>query len=225
MRKKVLSVILLLGIFTTGCGNADEGNAETSEAANTSGASEISETVGITEKDVDTEETLFALDEFAESESSNDSEVETVEYSYEDLYLSVDIPNGWKYEIKTAEDMVGEDVTCAIDFWSAEFPDTVFELSYWTSFGMCGTGVTIEEFTLDNGLGGYRYTETIEDTLWLTITLSNPSNNLSGGTYLISASPELTVWDTMQSEFEQILNSVWVGPREEELTDDSPKVE
>lgn len=133
------------------------------------------------------------------------------------MYLSVDIPNGWEYEIKTAEEMAMEDgvVTCAIDFWSAEFPDTVFELEYQTFFGMCGTGVTIEEFTLENGLSGYRYTETIEDTLWLTITLSNPSDNLSGGTYLISASPELTVWDTIQSEFEQILNSVWVGAQAE----------
>lgn len=215
MKQKVLSVLLLLSIFITGCGNVDAGNAETSEAAKASGTSEISETVGITEKDADTEETLIPSDEPAESDSSNDSEVETVEYSYKDLYLSVDIPNGWEYEIKTAEDMEREDglVTCAIRFWSAEFPDTVFELGYQTMFGMCGTGVTIEEFTLDNGLSGYRYTEAIEDTLWLTITLSSPSNNLSGGTYLISASPELTVWDTLESEFEQILNSVWVGPK------------
>lgn len=225
MRKKVLSVILLLSIFATGCGNVDEGNAETSEAANTSGTSEISETVGITETDLDTEENLIPSDELAEPESSNDSEVDAVEYSYEDLYLSVDIPNGWEYEIKTAEDMVGEDVTCAIDFWSAEYPDTVFELGYQPMFGICPTGVTIEGFILDNGLSGYRYMETMEDTLWLTITLNNPSNNLSGGTYLISANPELTVWDTIKSEFKEILNSVWVGPREEELTDDSPKVE
>lgn len=217
MREKVLSVIVLLSIFITGCGNAGEGDAETSEAAKTSGTSEISETAGITERDVDTEEMQIPSDEFAEPESSNDSEADTVEYSYKDLYLSVDIPNGWEYEIKTAEEMAMEDgvVTCAIDFWSTEFPDTVFELEYQTFFGMCGTGVTIEEFTLENGLSGYRYTETIEDTLWLTITLSNPSDNLSGGTYLISASPELTVWDTIQSEFEQILNSVWVGAQAE----------
>ncbi|MCM1155126.1 MAG: PepSY domain-containing protein [Roseburia sp.] len=134
-------------------------------------------------------------------------------YSQDDLYMSVAIPTDWDCHIKTKEEFEKEDGMrlCEITFWPENNADTVFELSYETSFGICGTGVTIEEFTLSNGLSGYRYTEEIEDTLWLTITLQNPYIDMSGGTYLISASPELSVWESIQPQFEEILQSIWVG--------------
>lgn len=206
MKQKLASVLLMLSILTVGCAGAEDGGAatlavpEASEAPETAGAQEASDAVGA------------ESEAGAESESGAEPEAETVEYGYENLYLSVDIPAGWEYEIKTAEDMAKEDglETCAIRFWATEFPDTVFEFSYRTMFGMCGTGVSVEEFTLANGLSGYRYTETGDGILWLTITLHNPSNDKQGGTYAITASPELAVWDTLEPEFEQILSSIWV---------------
>lgn len=143
---------------------------------------------------------------------------EAVEYSYNDLYLSAIIPEGWDYEVKTAEDMARKDglVVCAIDFWPEEYPDTVFELGYSSSFGICATGVTIEKFTLPGGLAGCRYTEMIEDTLWLTITLRHPDEDFAHGTYCIDASPKLSVWEAVEEEFEEILDSVEVGPLPEE---------
>lgn len=139
---------------------------------------------------------------------------EAVEYSYNDLFLYAVIPEGWDYEVKTAEDMAREDglMVCAIDFWPEEYPDTVFELGYASSFGICATGVTIEKFTLPGGLAGCRYTEVIEDTLWLTITFRHPGEELGHGTYCINASPELSVWEAVEEEFEEILDSVEAGP-------------
>lgn len=146
------------------------------------------------------------------------------EYRYEDLYLSLDIPDGWDYEIKTVEDREKEDglAVCSILFWPEQYPDAVFELSYLSTFlGMCATGVTIEHFTLPNGITGTSYMETIQDTLWMTLSLKNPMENLngedlpepskSGGVYYIEASVDVSVWDEIEETFEYILESVWVG--------------
>lgn len=142
-------------------------------------------------------------------------EVETVEYSHDDLYLSVDIPDGWGYRVRSAEELEKEDgfILCAIDFWPQEYPAAVFSLEYMPCYGICGTGVTSTEFTLANGLGGWRHTEEIEDTLWLNIYFNNVENVESPEAYVIEATPDLKTWDAIQPEFEKILESVWVGTR------------
>ena len=86
-------------------------------------------------------------------------------------------------------------------------------LGYQAPFGMCGTGVTIDELKLENGITGWRYTEELDSTLWLTITLNHPENDVSGGTYLITASPSLEDWKVLAPAFEEILQTVWVGPK------------
>lgn len=158
---------------------------------------------------------LSAVEDSAAYDDS--PECTTVEYSYQNLYLSVDIPDTWNYEIKTAEDRAKEDglVVCSICFRPEKYADAVFELSYSSvRLGLCATGVTIEHFTLSNGISGTSYTETIEDTVWMTFILNNPYENLEDrpdGTYYIQASIDASVWDEIKEEFEQILDSVWVG--------------
>ena len=152
-------------------------------------------------------------------ESTEPTEMtEKVEYSHEDVYLSLDIPNGWGYKIKTAEEMEKYDgmTICAVEFWKEDYPETVFTLSYESFFGICGTGVTIDEFTQENGINGCCYTEEIEDTLWLTMTFRNPEDNAEegtykGGTYCMIASPKLSEWDVIEPEFEEIVETIWVG--------------
>ena len=142
---------------------------------------------------------------------------DTVTYSYEDVYLSLTLPDGWDYQIKTKEEMEQEDsfLLCAINFWPSDFPDAVFSLGYQAQKpGICGTGVTIEPFSLPNGLTGYRYTESIEDILWLTVSFDTNEEKAEpdlSGTYLIQATPGLSAWEQISPEFEQIFNSVQVG--------------
>lgn len=203
-------------LMLTGCQTAgiqDDGNG--GQAA----ANETTNTVQENEQPIKQGEAAEEPQEISDVSQSVEpeqaAEEETVEYSYDDLYLSIDVPDGWDYKVRSVEELEKEDglITCAIEFWRQDYPETVFSLEYMTMFGICGTGVTIEEFTLPNGLSGYRYTEEIEDTLWFTITLSNPENMLQGGCYLIQASPDLAVWDTVREEFEEILESIWVGAR------------
>jgi hypothetical protein len=61
------------------------------------------------------------------------------------------------YDIKTSEDIKKENgmMTCAIEFWNEDYPDDVFQLGYMTEkLGMCATGVTIENYIMENGIYG-----------------------------------------------------------------------
>lgn len=208
MRKKIITFTLALVCFftmTTAAGCAREvSNTVQSDVA-----------VENVPADSSSEEQLPA--EPVENVEPSET-IEKVEYSHKDIYLSLDIPDGWDYKIKTAEEMEKYDgmTICAVEFWQEDYPETVFTLSYESFFGICGTGVTIEEFTQENGISGYRYTEEIEDTLWLDMTFRNPEDDTEegiykGGTYCIMASPKLSEWNVIEPEFEKITESIWVG--------------
>ncbi len=226
MRKKTITFIwVLVCLFTmttiTGCTHEAKADVNTVQSGS-----------GMQEADAAQDEQADAAVENAPADSSAEEQLpeepvektepaettEKVEYSHEDVYLSLDIPDGWDYKIKTAEEMEKYDgmTICAVEFWKEDYPETVFTFSYESFFGICGTGVTEEKFTQENGINGYRYTEEIEDTLWLTMVFRNPADVdeegvYKGGTYCIMASPKLSDWDVIEPEFEEIVESIWVG--------------
>ncbi len=225
MRKKTITFILtLVCLFTmttiTGCAREAKADSNTAESAS-----------GVQEGTAAQDEQTDAAAENAPADSSGTQQLpaepeenielsettEKVEYSHEDIYLSLTIPDGWNYKIKTAEEMEKYDGTsiCAVEFWKDDYSETVFTLSYESFFGICGTGVMIDEFTQENGINGTCYTEEIEDTLWLTMVFRNPEDvseeGVHKGTYCIMASPKLSEWDVIEPEFEEIAESVWVG--------------
>ncbi|MDD3206420.1 MAG: hypothetical protein PHS74_11910 [Lachnospiraceae bacterium] len=154
-RKSVaLLIVLLLQLSIVSCGKSTEYLTTGSQEAETIESMQTTEEIHATEEMQTTDETLTA-------ESMLSAEPETISYSHGELYLSIDIPEGWEYEIKPVESQkeTGRNVFCGIDFWSVDFPEDIFELGYYAPFGMCGTGVEITEFTLENGITGFRYTE------------------------------------------------------------------
>lgn len=203
MKRKIL--ISMLAVFVaicmlTACGNssntAQDEEKQTAEESDGNG----------TELSGDGQE---AAGGDAEGTSRN------VVYRSDEFYLSIDLPADWEYQILSEEDLEKEDnlYSCAIRFWQKDYPEDIFVLGYQPSFGMCGTGVTIDELKLENGITGWRYTEELDSSLWLTITLNNPENDVSGGAYLITASPSLEDWKVLEPAFEEILQTVWVGPK------------
>ena len=230
MRKKTITFIsALVCLFTmtpiTGCAHEVKTDGNTAQSG-----SDMQEADAVQDEQADAavenmEETApvdSPVDEQVEAEPVESTEpsdtTEKVEYSHEDIDLSLAIPDGWAYEIKTAEEMEKYDgmSVCAVEFWKEDYPETIFTLSYESFFGICGTGVMIDEFTLENGINGCCYTEEIEDTLWLTMTFRNPKDvdedgTYKGGTYCIMASPKLSEWDVIEPEFEEIAESIWVG--------------
>ena len=77
--------------------------------------------------------------------------------------------------------------------------------------------MTTERMELSNGMTGYKYYERMEaeNTLWLTIIFDQPDDGQKNGLYAIMASPELSAWEQTEPEFEEILDSVRVGPQTE----------
>ena len=216
----VFGMIGLLGV--TGCGGSvqkeqqNEPQITDTAQADAAQSDMVQDEQEVPGEDAEGGEENSSADEEQEISDVSDasaSDVETAVYSQDDFYMSIDIPEGWDYKIRTKEELDKEDglMLCEIDYWPEKYPETVFRFGYMAAFGMCGTGVTIEEYTLENDISGYRYTEEIEDTLWLTVTLKNPDNDINGGTYLIDASPSLSVWESIEPEFEDILASAWVG--------------
>ena len=233
MRKKMITYTLaLVCLFTvtmiTGCTNGAKADSNNTAQSGSGMQDDTAAQDGQVNVTVEAENVDGNTPEDSATEEQEDAEpientepsetTEKVEYSYEDVYLSLTIPGGWDYKIKTAEEMEKYDgmTICAVEFWKEDYPETVFTLSYESFFGICGTGVTIEEFTQGNGISGYRYTEEIEDTLWLTMTFQNPEDDVEegvykGGTYCIMASPKLAEWDVIEPEFEEIAESICVG--------------
>lgn len=207
MKRKIL--LSMLAVMTsicmmTACGNSSNSVQDTKSMDETESGSTVQDEEKQTTEEVD-----------ADGISRN------VAYRSDEFYLSIGLPTDWEYQILSEEDLEKEDnlYSCAIRFWQKDYPEDIFVLGYQPSFGMCGTGVTIDELKLENGITGWRYTEELDSSLWLTITLNNPENDVSGGTYLITASPSLEVWKVLEPAFEEILQTVWVGPKngEEEL--------
>ncbi len=142
------------------------------------------------------------------------TEEQTVICEQESVFLSVRLPGGWAYETLTAEELQKEDstLTCAIRFWPEEFPDAVFTLGYDPQiFGICGTGVTSETFTLDNGMTGCMFTETNGDSCWLAVVFDSQETGKADGSYLLMASPGVTAWEVIEPELIRIRDSVQVG--------------
>ena len=216
----VFGMIGLLGV--TGCGSSvrndqqNEPQITDTEQIDTVQTDMAQNEQEIPEEDAESGEENNGTDEkqeISDVPEASAPDVETTVYSQDDWVMSIAIPEGWDYKERTKEELDKEDglMLCEIDFWPEQYPETVFRFGYMSFFGMCGTGVTIEEYTLENGISGHRYTEEIEDTLWLTVTLKNPDHDINGGTYLIDASPSLSVWESIEPEFEDILASAWVG--------------
>ncbi len=245
MKKFHVPVIpLFLSLYLTGCTAGISG--QTQEPAAEKPQNVTVETTAAVDQTPETEAKEPSLpgqnpaagtdDAKKDAEQSGEN---TVVYEQGEVYLSLVLPDGWDYQIKTAADMEpGTDLmTCAIDFWPVTSPEAVFQLGYCPQFGICGTDLTSRELSWNSGLSGRMYTTeqwSEEDFLWLTVVFDLPENrtgNPAGsdtnthhdgadgdssgshakGTYVILASPRLSVWEEIGPRFEQILDSVMVG--------------
>ena len=218
MKRKIL--LSMLAVMTsicmlTACGNSSDPAEDTKSTDATESESMMQEEEKQTVEETDADGTTLSGDRQEAAAEDAESISRNVAYRSDEFYLSIGLPEDWEYRILSEEDLEKEDnlYSCAIRFWQKDYPEDIFVLGYQAPFGMCGTGVTIDELKLENGITGWRYTEELDSTLWLTITLNHPENDVSGGTYLITASPSLEDWKVLAPAFEEILQTVWVGPK------------
>ena len=134
-----------------------------------------------------------------------ESEPATALYEYPEGSMSLVIPEGWEYEIQTKEMKAREDglVLCGIDFWPSEHPEMRLELGHWPDrFGMCGTGVTIEQVDFGGSLSARRYTETIDGTLWLTIVYDHVDEREYS--FVIQGDIDEALWEQYEAQIMDI---------------------
>ena len=82
------------------------------------------------------------------------SPVQSASYTWQNVTISANVPEGWSYEVISKEQQDQEDglVLFSLVFSPDEYPDVHLELGYWANtIGICGTGVTFEELIMPDG--------------------------------------------------------------------------
>ena len=128
-----------------------------------------------------------------------------VEYRYLYANMGLTIPQGWSYEIEELGKV--SDAAFGIHFWPDAHPDMLFKLYFRTEkFGLCGTGVTFDEVTFENGLSATICTEGGDDTIWmLMIYHSLP------GEYTLETRASASRLSEYEDDLNTILNSATLG--------------
>lgn len=129
------------------------------------------------------------------------------EFSHDNIYMSVELPEGWEYVITEYD--ITED--CGIIFGPAGQEDLRYKLCYWPFYGICGTGVTIEELQLKNGTNIWRYSEKIDNTLWRDIVFEYEKDEDDRGTYVLGCSADEKLVMEYEEELEEILETIVVS--------------
>lgn len=150
--------------------------------------------------------------EETQTETQSETETESIvraEFSRENIFISLELPSEWEYKIV---DSNGDNTEqCGIIFGPAENEDLRYELYYHSFYGICGTGVTIEELQLENGKKIHRYSETIENELWRNIVFEYDRGEDERGSYVLAYFGDVELIEQYEEKLDAILETVVVG--------------
>lgn len=148
-----------------------------------------------------------------QEETSTESETKGnihAEFSHDKIYMSVELPAEWEYEIKELDEKQEGD-TCGIIFGPSEQKEMRYKLLYHSFYGICATGVTIEELQLKNGTDIWRYSEVIENTLWRDIVFEYEKPEDEKGTYVLQYYADEKLAEKYEEELREILETIVVS--------------
>ena len=117
-------------------------------------------------------------------------------------YLRVDLPEGW-----TWAQAGGTPTGTVYGLWPEADPDFKVELHYWPEkFAMCGTGVTIQDYTLPNGEKATLAYERIGDGIsWVLILPEAPDS------FTIQFAVPYSLYESHRAELELLLGTIRQG--------------
>ena len=117
-------------------------------------------------------------------------------------YLRVTLPEGW-----TWEQAAGTVDGTVYGLWPETDPAFKLELHYWPQrFGMCGTGVTFEDFSLPDGKTATLATEQIgEELMWTLILPESPDS------FTIQFVASNALYEAHRAELELLLSTLQQG--------------
>ena len=110
---------------------------------------------------------VFKADTVVDDSGDNASDTTKVSASHDELTLSINIPEGWEYEIKEYSD---EYSGFGIYFWPEGETDGKLSFLYYDAWGVCGTGLKSETIEI----GGYEASKgNYNDGIWEFICFRN----------------------------------------------------
>ena len=134
-------------------------------------------------------------------EEMDDMNKETVTLDGRDSYLRLTLPEGWDWtEGETVEDRSSLILTPRTN------DGFRVELVWWASFGMCGTGVEISEYTLPDGRTATLAVDKSGDQVWWTLILPDSPDQ-----FTIQFGAPQSVIDVHQAEIDAMLESLQLG--------------
>lgn len=137
----------------------------------------------------------------------------TVEYSYQYTNMRLKLPLSWEYDILAGagdEEIAGGSKSAdyfGIQFWPQAEPSMAFRLYYHVNgIGLCGTGVTFEDISFENGLTATKCTESIDDGFWFFLIYHDVP-----GSYAVECSSSKGQWSEYENAVMSILESLEIG--------------
>jgi len=185
--KKILLGIVMAAVVLTGCREGDS-----SQTVYNSQEKNPIETTADTQPESETQGNVMA------------------EFSHDSVYISLELPPDWEYEVKDIDE-TQEYKEGGIIFGPKECENLRYELYYHSFYGICGTGVTIEELQLENGANICRCSETIEGMLWRNIIFEFEKDAEDMGSYVLDYYGDEKLLMGYEEELQQIMETVIVG--------------
>lgn len=121
-------------------------------------------------------------------------------------YLRLTLPEGW-----TWEQAAGTQEGTVYGLYPEKDPAFKVELHYWPQrFGMCGTGVSFEDFSLPDGKTATLATEQMgEELMWTLILPESPDS------FTIQFVAPNTLYESHRAELELLLSTLQQGVKAE----------
>ena len=202
--KKLIPLLLILSLLLAACGSVvppaqSEPQAEKTEAAPASSTPSPSPTVAQPQE--------FELPVLGSESLPPVGELpilgtEIVTLDGISSYLRLTLPEGW-----TWEQAAGTQEGTVYGLYPKKDPAFKVELHYWPQrFGMCGTGVTFEDFSLPDGKTATLATEQIgEELMWTLILPESPDS------FTIQFVAPAALYESHQAELELLLSTLQQG--------------
>ena len=206
--KKLIPLLLLLSLLLAACGSVvppaqSEPQAEKTEAAPASSTPSPSPTEAQPQEfelPVLGSESLPPVGELP----ALGTEIVTLDGI--SSYLRLTLPEGW-----TWEQAAGTQEGTVYGLYPEKDPAFKVELHYWPQrFGMCGTGVSFEDFSLPDGKTATLATEQMgEELMWTLILPESPDS------FTIQFVAPNTLYESHRAELELLLSTLQQGVKAE----------
>lgn len=204
---QVAAIALTMCLCLSGCG-VNKASAE--EAT-----SDVTEATTAPEEDTSSDET-------GKDDAPMVSETDTEEHmeeaagrvfvTHDGIELSLALPSGWSHRICSYEECAELDgmMLFGISFWPDADPEMELSYGYYEQYGLCGTGVTIEEIPLDSGIKVWKYTEVYnnENRMWMNIIPEFPGWTFQDGSCVMGCFVPLDLWSNYEDAIMEIAKTL-----------------